>query len=59
MVVGITVIQTGPGHSDQPTPVEVGTAVSDLQTLDKNTAMYNDFDLLDDLQVQHNVAANQ
>ena len=59
MVVGVTVIQTGPGHPESPSAGEVGTAVSDLQTLDKNTAIYNDFDLLDDLQVQHNVAANQ
>jgi hypothetical protein len=35
-----------------------GTAVSDLQTLDKNHDMYSDFDLLDDLDLQQNVAAN-
>src|SRR5579864_491939 len=35
-----------------------GTAVSDLQTLDKNHDMYSDFDLLDDLELQQNVAAN-
>jgi hypothetical protein len=35
-----------------------GTAVSDLQALDKNHDLYTDFDLLDDLQVQHDVVAN-
>ncbi len=35
-----------------------GTAVSDLQALDKNHDLYADFDLLDDLQVQHDVQAN-
>ena len=37
---------------------EPGTAVSDLQALDKNLDLYADFDLLDDLEVQHNVTAN-
>ncbi len=35
-----------------------GTAVSDLQSLEKNHEVYSDFDLLDDLQVQPDVAAN-
>jgi hypothetical protein len=35
-----------------------GTAVSDLQALEKNHDLYSDFDLLDDLQVQHDVVAN-
>ena len=35
-----------------------GTAVSDLQTLDNNHDMYADFDLLDDHELQQNVAAN-
>lgn len=35
-----------------------GTAVSDLQSLDQNHDLYSDFDLLDDLQVQHDVVAN-
>jgi anti-sigma factor RsiW len=34
------------------------TAVSDLQALDKNHDLYSDFDLLDDLEVQHDVQAN-
>ena len=36
-----------------------GTAVSDLQTLEKNHEMYSDFEMLDDLDVQQDVAANQ
>jgi hypothetical protein len=35
-----------------------GTAVSDLQALEKNNEMYADFDMLDDLSVQQDVAAN-
>ena len=35
-----------------------GTAVSDLQALDKNGELYSDFDVLDDLQVQQDVTAN-
>lgn len=38
--------------------VEPGTAVGDLQALDKNHDMYSDFDVLDDLEVQQNVSAN-
>jgi anti-sigma factor RsiW len=37
---------------------EPGSAVSDLQTLDKNHDMYADFDLLDDLDLQQDVVAN-
>ncbi|HLZ40625.1 MAG TPA: hypothetical protein VKQ11_06680 [Candidatus Sulfotelmatobacter sp.] len=40
------------------TPAAPGTAVSDLQTLDKNHDLYADFDMLDDLDVQQNVVAN-
>jgi len=38
--------------------VEPGTAVGDLQALDKNNELYSDFDVLDDLQVQADVNAN-
>ena len=38
--------------------IEPGTAVGDLQALDKNHDIYSDSDLLDDLQVQENVNAN-
>jgi predicted anti-sigma-YlaC factor YlaD len=33
-------------------PVQPGTAVGDLQALEKNDDLYADFDMLDDLQVQ-------
>jgi hypothetical protein len=39
-------------------PVEPGTAVADLQALDRNDELYADFDVLDDLQVQDDVTAN-
>jgi hypothetical protein len=39
-------------------PSGPGSAVSDLQALEKNHDLYADFDLLDDLQVQHDVQAN-
>lgn len=35
-----------------------GSAVSDLQTLDKNHDLYADFELLDDLDLQQDVTAN-
>ena len=35
-----------------------GTAVGDLQALDKNHEMYSDFELLDDLDLQQDVVAN-
>jgi hypothetical protein len=41
-----------------PGPPEPGTAVSDLQALDKNHEVYADFDLLDDLTLQQDVVAN-
>jgi hypothetical protein len=37
---------------------EPGTAVGDLQALDRNHELYADFELLDDLEVQHDVTAN-
>jgi hypothetical protein len=53
-------------YNSAPTPsmatnfgaVEPGTAVSDLQALEKNHELYADFELLDDLQVQDDVLAN-
>jgi len=38
--------------------VEPGSAVSDLQALDKNHDLYSDFELLDDLDLQQDVVAN-
>ncbi|HTT24075.1 MAG TPA: hypothetical protein VMG82_34440 [Candidatus Sulfotelmatobacter sp.] len=43
------------GPSAKPQTAEIGTAVSDLQTLDKNNDLYAEFDLLDDLDLQQNV----
>jgi len=37
---------------------EPGTAVGDLQALDKNHDLYSDFEILDDLQAQQDVDAN-
>ena len=56
--VGLGVFLTDDGrHSPSPAPVvEVGSAVDDLQTLDKNHDLYADFELLDDLDLQQNVA---
>jgi len=39
-------------------PPEPGTAVSDLQALDKNHDLYSDFEVLDDLDLQQDVVAN-
>ena len=46
-------------HPPQPIVIQPGTAVGDLQTLDKNEDLYANFDLLDDLQVQPDVDADQ
>jgi hypothetical protein len=37
---------------------EPGTAVGDLQALDKNHDLYSDFEILDDLQAQQDVDVN-
>ena len=62
MVVSVTLFRTNGGvRHEQGTsaPVaEPGTAVGDLQALDKNHELYSDFDVLDDLEVQHDVTAN-
>jgi hypothetical protein len=49
-----------PGHQEAALNegAEPGTAVGDLQSLDKNHDLYSDFELLDDLEVQQNVTAN-
>jgi hypothetical protein len=44
--------------SDNFNVPEPGSAVSDLQALDKNHDLYSDFELLDDLDVQQDVQAN-
>jgi hypothetical protein len=65
MVVGITVVQRRSLPPDQAPVgqnvaqnIEPGTAVGDLQALDKNHDIYADFELLDDLEVQPDVTAN-
>jgi len=65
MGIGIGLFFTrngGPVHhlntaADQ-TPEDPGTAVNDLQSLDKNHDLYADFDLLDDLDLQQDVVDN-
>ena len=39
-------------------PVQPGTAVGDLQALERNDDLYADFDVLDELQVQDDVTTN-
>ena len=65
IAVGVTLFPMG--ETGQPTAqvttqvtvvAEPGTAVGDLQALDKNHELYSDFDVLDDLQVQQDVNAN-
>jgi predicted anti-sigma-YlaC factor YlaD len=68
MAGGVTWFTRGSNPSDiagknatPPVPVDVqpGTAVGDLQALDKNEDLYANFDLLDDLQVQPDVDVDQ
>jgi len=51
---------TGLYPADAPVAdaAEPGTAVSDLQALEKNHELYSDFELLDDLDLQQDVVAN-
>ena len=59
--VGLFFTQGRRIHTPPPMVAEnatPGTAVSDLQTLDKNHDLYADFDLLDDLDLQQDVTAN-
>jgi hypothetical protein len=67
MVMSVTFIRTdfGRGRADEMASTSLpaftaapGTAVGDLQALDKNSELYSDFELLDDLQVQQDVTAN-
>jgi len=59
--VGLFFTKMNYRHSTDAAVVDAtpGSAVSDLQALDKNHDMYSDFDMLDDLDVQQNVEANQ
>lgn len=58
IVAGVTLVETGHAPLAGSVAVEPGTAVGDLQALDKNHDLYSNFDVLDDLQVQSNVVAN-
>jgi len=62
MAVSITLVRTDAGRNrvvvDNFTAAPAGTAVGDLQALDKNGELYSDFELLDDLKVQQDVNAN-
>jgi len=59
--VGIVFMRGDRVHREVPVadagPVGPGTAVSDLQDMEKNHELYSDFELLDDLEVQQNVVA--
>jgi predicted anti-sigma-YlaC factor YlaD len=69
MVVGVSLVRMNSGERGNHTssslasggpqsPAEPGTAVGDLQALEKNQNLYSDFDVLDDLTVQQDVTAN-
>jgi hypothetical protein len=63
MVVGVSLVRMNSGErGNNATPsvvaAEPGTAVGDLQALEKNQNLYSDFDVLDDLAVQPDVTAN-
>ena len=68
IVAGVTVFRIERRRGPNPVPtladIQPGTAVGDLQTLDKNHDVFSDSDpdtdgsLLDDLQVQKDVDAN-
>ena len=61
IAVGVTLFpkgETGRPAVEVTIAGEPGTAVGDLQALDKNQELYSDFDVLDDLQVQQDVNAN-
>jgi len=61
IAVGVTLFprgETGPPPTQSTVAAEPGSAVGDLQALDKNHELYSDFDVLDDLQVQQDVNAN-
>jgi predicted anti-sigma-YlaC factor YlaD len=63
MVMSVALFRTDAGYrhgveSAQAVVALPGSAVGDLQALDKNSDLYSDFELLDDLQVQQDVSAN-
>jgi hypothetical protein len=63
MVMSVTLFRTDAGRnptSEGSTAMvaEPGTAVGDLQALDRNNELYSDFEILDDLQAQQDMDAN-
>ncbi|MGH9501717.1 MAG: hypothetical protein ACRD20_02585 [Terriglobales bacterium] len=63
LVIGVSLVHMNSGERGNDTTASVvaaepGTAVGDLQALEKNQALYSDFDVLDDLAVQPDVTAN-
>ena len=56
-VSGNRIVQRGI-QADVAEPAPLGSAVSDLQSLENNHDMLSDFELLDDLDLQQNVVAN-
>ena len=69
MVVGVSLVRMNSGERGSTTEAplvavgpqaqaEPGTAVGDLQALEKNQNLYSDFDVLDELAVQQDVTAN-
>jgi predicted anti-sigma-YlaC factor YlaD len=63
LIASITLFRTDAGyrnHGESGTVAMAppGTAVGDLQALDKNGELYSDFELLDDMSVQSDVSAN-
>src|SRR5271165_7447778 len=63
MVMGITLFHSdarwnSTAEGPRAMAAEPGTAVGDLQALDKNHDLYSDFEILDDLQAQQDVDAN-
>jgi predicted anti-sigma-YlaC factor YlaD len=69
MVVSVSLVRMNSGERGKNAPTslaavgpqivaEPGTAVGDLQALEKNQNLYSDFDVLDDLAVQEDVTAN-
>ncbi len=61
-VVGVTIFERGgiapPPQGPTTIAATPGTAVGDLQALDKNDDLYANFDELDDLQIQSDVNSN-
>jgi hypothetical protein len=62
-VMSITLFRTDAGRNLSPDATRAmmaapGTAVGDLQALDKNGDLYSDFEILDDLQAQQDAEAH-